>query len=393
MLTSFLFALYLSSAITSMEAVSADGSAFHLALVTNLFSNDVSILDTRTHTEITRISTGPRPTFVAMSADGRFAYVGEDGQTTMNPVVHRVDLDTLSIAGTLIVPGGSNSCMTELEISPDGSLLAVGNNRTMVFGVDTATMQVIWSRRLCAECPRTNSAGCHVVFTSDSRVLWVSAESEEGGLAGLDSRTGQAIGIVPLPPGEISYGYINLYPGLDRQPLVSHQLKSVVRVFEGVSGAFLDLPIPPNYTLQETEVSDALGLIATASAAFGSGPNCMRVFVVPGFSYFDVPAPDTWTDLEFHPSNGEIWVESASGVTPIDVLARTPGDLIPISGGIPSTGTPPAFTQDGLAYYYPRSGFNTIAVIDVATKRVILDIVVGDNPRGVYMQGDSRPHP
>ncbi len=126
----------------SAVEITPDGTQ---AVVGNLDSPFASVVDLATATT-TNVTISRRAGSVAISPDSRYAYLGvvADGDG-----VWRIDLDTNTVAGAKITTGNMGgvgyafSQSSDIELSPDGSVLAIAGSFTNnVSIIDTAT----WTR-------------------------------------------------------------------------------------------------------------------------------------------------------------------------------------------------------------------------------------------------------
>ena len=81
---------------------------FRLAVVPNLGSGDVSVLDTVDNDEVARIQIGPQAAFVAMSPDGQYAYVGQRGLGPTPIVISQIDLEQLAVTNAVVLNDDSH---------------------------------------------------------------------------------------------------------------------------------------------------------------------------------------------------------------------------------------------------------------------------------------------
>lgn len=169
----------LSLALLTLTAAAAPAqTAFHLAVVPNLDSSNVSVIDTTTNTEVKRIAVGPRPFYAAMSPDGKFAYVGEDGFGTPHIVIDKINLNTLKKVASLTL--NENSYLVELEISPDGRWLVAGEvQQGRLFVIDTTTFTVAYTKILCPICDGNTQplySTPVVTFSADGATLYAATD-------------------------------------------------------------------------------------------------------------------------------------------------------------------------------------------------------------------------
>jgi YVTN family beta-propeller protein len=189
-----------TGAVPKFLAVSPDGSR---VVVSNWCGFDVSIIDTATDSEITRVDVGRHPRGVAITADSRYAYVTVMGEAKI--VV--IDLASNAIVNT--VPDAGTT-PRHLVLSPDERYLYVSNNlqnlvrkidlqlgvtvgtastgngtRTMAMSDDGESLYVVnyhdgtvsKVRTSDMEIIQTEYSGVHpvgITYDADTRQIWVS---------------------------------------------------------------------------------------------------------------------------------------------------------------------------------------------------------------------------
>ncbi|MGZ8733837.1 MAG: YncE family protein [Acidimicrobiia bacterium] len=132
-------------AVPKYVAVTPD--AKHV-LVTNWCGYDMSVIDTATAKEVTRIPIGRYPRGIVVSRDSRTAYVAIMGGTG----IAVVDLTTLTVTGQI---EGVGSTPRHLVLSSDGSTLYVTlNGEGDVAKIDLATRRVV-GRVATGQAPRS----------------------------------------------------------------------------------------------------------------------------------------------------------------------------------------------------------------------------------------------
>lgn len=142
-------------AVPKFLAVTPDDSTL---LVSNWCSLDVSVVDTATATERSRVKVGLHPRGVAIASDSTVAYVSVMG----GPKIVRIDLATLE---TRSFDGGVTP--RHLLLSPDDSTLYVSNNFAgTVRAIDVATGRTIKTLSV-GEQPRT------MTISDDGTALYV----------------------------------------------------------------------------------------------------------------------------------------------------------------------------------------------------------------------------
>jgi YVTN family beta-propeller protein len=160
-------------------AISADGRK---AYVADLSHDKVSIIDLFDYTIDAVITGFDLPASVALSPDGHTAYVTEYGANR----VAIVDLTTLSITSTVAV-GASPG---DLVVSPDGRSLYVAN-----FGGSTVSRYDLTSGTVVSTMIVGSSPRC-LDFTPDGSKLYV-ANSSGGSVSVIETATNTVVATIP----------------------------------------------------------------------------------------------------------------------------------------------------------------------------------------------------
>jgi YVTN family beta-propeller protein len=152
-------------------AVRDDG----LALFTQLANGGVGITSTRTRTVDGFIPTGLTPTGIALSPDGKTAYVANQfGKVSQIDVATRQVTDSVDIASAQAV-----------RVSPGGSQLFVATTATAVVTVDVATLSIV---RTVDVGSAPNGFAVH----PGGRLLYVSS-FDAGTVSEIDMFTGELL--------------------------------------------------------------------------------------------------------------------------------------------------------------------------------------------------------
>ena len=146
-----------------------------LALFTQLASGGVGITSTRTRTVDGFIATGVTPTGIALSPDGKTAYVANQfGKVSQIDVATREVTDSVDIVSPVA-----------LRVSPDGSQLFVATTTTAVVTVDLATLSIV---RTVDVGSAPNGFAVH----PGGRLLYVSSV-DAGTVSEIDMLTGEVL--------------------------------------------------------------------------------------------------------------------------------------------------------------------------------------------------------
>lgn len=372
----------------------AQGRGFVLAAVPNLSSNDVSVLETVTHTELARIPTGPRPFYAAASPDGQFIYVGEDGFGTAPIRIDRINLTTLVVEDVLTI-GGTNH-LVELEISPDGLWLVAGEiYKGTTYIIDTANWVVMSTVVLCPICDGQSHAlfsAPNFAFSADSSTLY-AATSVNDLLTRVDLVTGT---VLDTRPAQNSFGsaYTDIERGPDGEVLLVHpDGGGTVRLFDIPGETHLDLPLSQSSIPDIAIVPSAEGfLVASGSISSGPDQDFLSLQNLQGGPERLIPSSETLRYLRYNPLHHELWASALSQIDVFDLNTFTKTHTLPIPSGGATLTRYPYFSPDFRFFYQPMGGLDAVLVIDTATKQVVTQIPVGSNPRTVRMQGDVGPH-
>ncbi len=132
-----------TGAVPKHLAVSPDGSR---VVVSNWCGFDVTVIDTKTDTALTRIDVGRHPRGVAISRDSRYAFVAVMGVARIDVI----DLLTLRVVHSIGAAAGTTP--RHLLLSNDGRFLFVSNNQlNTVRKIDLATDRVVGLARTGTE--------------------------------------------------------------------------------------------------------------------------------------------------------------------------------------------------------------------------------------------------
>ncbi len=102
-------------------------------------SDNVSVIDTATNTVVTTIAVGDFPQGIAITPNGNFAYVANQGQSSLSNTVSVINLSTNTVITTITVGLGP----TNVAITPNGNFVYVtnvGDNTVSVIDVGANTV-------------------------------------------------------------------------------------------------------------------------------------------------------------------------------------------------------------------------------------------------------------
>ena len=165
-------------------------------LVANNGENTVALIDDKTGAVLKTLPTGEGPHEIAVSRDGRFAYVADSGAPTKpGNTITVIDLAKRGLAGKFTL--GEHQ-PHDLRVSSDGKRLWAACAPTQsVVEVDTATGQITRTWKTGVD------GGWMLMASSDDRTVSV-AHLEGGGLSLIDVASGKVTRVV-TPKGEMGF--------------------------------------------------------------------------------------------------------------------------------------------------------------------------------------------
>ena len=146
-----------TGSVPKFMAITPDGSRL---LVSNWCGFDVSVIDTATDTEITRVDVGRHPRGIAITHNSRFAYVTIMGEDK----ILKLDLSDNYVVSSVGDPGRTPR---HLQLSPDDRYLYVSNNHeNLIRKIDLHTNTEVGTAATGVE-PRT------MAISDDGESLYV----------------------------------------------------------------------------------------------------------------------------------------------------------------------------------------------------------------------------
>lgn len=294
------------------------------AYVVNLADNNVSVIDTSTNTVVATIPVDPSPTiprFIAITPDGRFAYV-----TNYANILSVIDTSINALVDTIILPVGNFS--EDIRITPNGNFAYFANS-----GLDNVSVLNTATNTIVANVPVGNSPYGIAITPNGSFVYVTNTGSDNVSVINTNTNTvvatipvGDApVGIAITPNGNFAY--------------VANQGQSVAA--------------------NTVSVIDTRTNTVVDTITVGLGPTAVAITPDGNFVYvtnagsFSVSVIDTGTN---------------------SVVATIPVGRFPF--GI-------AITPDGNFAYVANSGDDYVSVIDTNTNTVVDTVTVGDGPLGI----------
>jgi len=374
-------------------AITPDGRFAYVAGGFGLGGSGVAVIDTATNKpiefpdETKVIGAGSTPAAVAITHDGRFAYVANrgGGVSVIDTAAHK----TIDVPdGNKLITAGAAPCA--LAITPDDRFVYVANCNGGVSVIDTAANRAI-------EVPdgakqiKVGIAPRAVAITPDGRFAYVASLA---GVSVIDTATNQAI---EVPDGNklIKVGG-QAVKGIAISP---NGRFAYVACEAGGPGNLGGVSVIDTATNQAIEVPDGNKLIGTGNGPLGIAftPNGRFAYVADFVSGTGVSVIDTATNqaievpdggklirtnngpfaIAVTPSGGFAYVAGSRGVSVIATSSNRAIE-VPDSDNLIRAGAAPnavAITPDGRFAYVADEGLGGqpggVAVVDTATNRTI----------------------
>ncbi len=320
--------------LASSCATTPTGDAPATIVVLNKSAQSASVIDPVSGQTLATLPVGRGPHELAVSANGRTAYVANFGRFGVYPAG-----DTMhTVAGNTI---------TVLDLA---------------------------ARRVKATYDLGTRAGVHgVAISRDGTRLWVTVETPNA-LLELDAASGRVLAtwltgqqrshLVLPSPDEKTFNVTNTVSGsvsiIDR---VSGSVKNIA-IGNGAEGLTVspdgsELWVARRGDNVVTIISTARGVIVDSLRVTGDGPQ----------------------RIQFTPDGREAWTSNVRSNTLSVIDARTRRVVSTVSVGRGPAGI--VFSPDGRRGYFALSGGNAIAVVDVGARTVIASIATGIEPDGI----------
>src|SRR2546425_1110855 len=187
-------------------AITPDG---RFAYVVNLTSNDVSVINTATNTLAATVAVGFGPFGVAITPNGAFAYVTACGARCANGGVWVISTATNAVVATVPLVG----CSTGVAITPDGAFAYVANNSSSTVSV----IETVTNHLVLTVSVGTSPQG--IAITPDGAFVYVTQSALSGASANsvsvIETATNSVVatisvgavpeGVVVTPNGAFAY--------------------------------------------------------------------------------------------------------------------------------------------------------------------------------------------
>ena len=305
-------------------------------------ANEALLIDPSSGRVLGRYPTGPDPRGVALSPDGRYAYITSYGWT----------------------PGGDAPSASSDGADPT-ALGAAGSRAVTVLDLVERRVHAVFQPR-----DYTNLESIRVA--DDGRRLWMT--SVDGGIVELDARTGEVKML--WQTGGADSGTLSVTRD-SRRVWVANTELDMVTVIDRVT------VVPSHVRIGQRPEGLALSPDESEVWVANSGDhtisvvNARRIEEEARFSSGGVGP----TKLQFSPAGNEVWVShrGTQEVTVLDVASAAVIGRIPIEGEPRSL----AFSDDGERVFVSVPSRHLVYAVDVRERRVIGSLDAGRLPAGV----------
>jgi YVTN family beta-propeller protein len=231
--------LLLALSALALGLMAAPALAAPKAYVLNYGTNAVGVIDTQTNQFVgPEIPVGSSPYSIAVTPDGKTAYVANDSGESLNVI----DLQT-GQAGPALELGAN---LYVIAISPDGKTAYITTSSGKVLVLDTQTNQVVGSIPIEGEA----SSPINIAITPDGNLAYVTNE-ESNSVSVIDTTTRQVIGTIPV--GEAPWG-ISITPD-GKKAYVANETGKSVSVIDTQTNQVVGSPIPVGEQPYETAIT------------------------------------------------------------------------------------------------------------------------------------------
>ena len=300
---------------TAGVSINVNPKAASFAYITNMDSNNVSVIHTATNNIVTTVNVGSQPWDVAISPNGQKAYVTNGGSNNLSVI----DTATNNVTATVDVgldPSG-------VTVSPDGQKVYVANfGNATVSVIDAATYNVT-ATVLVEPDPE------EFVFTPDGKKIYLSTYLGNN-ISVIDTATNNVTATIPLGPNA-----------------------------QGVEVS------PDGTTLYVVNCGDSMFSAGTISVINTTTNNVTAT----------MNAGDYPIGIEISP-NGQTAYVTNLYVNTVTVINTTTNNVTAIVNGV-NNPNGIAITRDGTKLYVADCGGNHLSIIDTATNNVTATVNVG----------------
>lgn len=294
----------------------------------------LALVDPATEKVLVKLPTGLGPHEVAISPDGRTAYVSNFGRYSVYPAgdtahdnagntITVVDLETRKVKSTFDL--GTHTGPHGMIVSHDGKFMWVTTETPQaVLEVDTVSGKIlhVWN---------TNQERSHMIVTTPNEKKFYVTNTVSGSVSAIDRTTGE-VKIISTGPGTEG---IAISPD-GKEVWAASRIDAKISI-----------------------ISTATDTIVAAFPSGGKGPKRM----------------------DFTPDGAQVWVTNSSSnqTTVFDAHGR---ELI---ASLTMSKAPSGvyFSGDGSRAYITNANTNELSFVDVASRKILDVIPIGTDPDGV----------
>ncbi|NIM51628.1 MAG: hypothetical protein GTN62_12435 [Gemmatimonadales bacterium] len=292
-------------------------------VVVNKSAGTLSIVDPETRVELARVATGFQPHEVAVSPDGKFAYVSDYGSVGQpGSTVTIVDIGKARAVGT--IPLGSHSRPHGITVASDGTVWVTTEGSQHVLQLDPVERKIL-------QAIETGQRTTHMVVVAERAGRVFTANIGSGNVTAVDANTGDVLGQLATGAGA---------EGIDISPDGSR-----VYVTNRSAGTLSEIDVATNSVTRSLEV--------------GEFPIRVKV----------------------RPDGNEALVSNAQGSEVVAVDLRVWSVVRRLALGAFPVGI--LITPDNRTAYVANTGDDKISVIDLTSWRLDGEIIAGDEPDGM----------
>ena len=345
--------------------------------VPNRASADVAVIDTQSDEVVAHVQVGAVPHQVAVSAE-RMKMVTSN---TADDTITITDLETLEPAGTIELGVEPE----HMEIDPAGAIVAIGN-------IGAGTVSLV-SLETDSELARVDGLyePHNMTFSPDGKLLYVGNLGADV-VSVIDVAKAEVIEEIPVGTSQAvaSEGEGATYQGIINVTATIDGRLGFAAYGEGDAMAVIDLES------RETLTTLALGDLPWRAYATADG----RYMITPnnGDETVSIVSTETLEEVARLPGAADMTgVNTGMFETTAFVISRGDDKLLALdletlqpAGEIQLPGTPETgvTTPDGKKLYIALSSSDEVAVIDIASRKLINTIDdVGNEPWGAHMTG------
>jgi outer membrane autotransporter protein len=358
-------------------AVSPDGRYVYLA---NNGSNEITVVDAVSHAVVGSISVAAGPIGIAITPNGRYLYVTSPG-SIMNSngnftgsTVSVIDTSTRAVVNTITAGVGPIG----VAVSPDGRSVYVGNNASNTVSViSTATNTVVNTIAIPSSAPNSGSNPIGVAFTPDGRFAYVASNGSNS-VAVVNTATNTVVASIPLPAGSTAPVGVAISP--------DGKFVYVADMNNNNNGG----PNPPGtISIIQTGTNSVVGTLTVGNSPVGVAltPTGSFVYVTnSNINSGNAPSP-TGVVSVISGSTNTLFTSITLGTTPFSFGSFVGPNIIVPAGGPVAVASDAALTSLGFGNFVDFNGGTLQAANSFTTGRTISLLAGGGtfNPNGFQL--------